>query len=306
MKNKNLVVILCYCDTKEKLDILKNTISILKNNFNILITTHSTIPSDIQQDIDYLVYDKSNPILHYPERGMKFWKTILGNIKISHIKDDYGWTVFNLIKNFISYSQTLDYTHYSIINYDTEITPEILNLLNSPKDFICSNYIDPATDKPLFPGLLFNTINKENIFKVNNLLSRKEYTKTSPNTNISLYSDAETYWGSILKKFKYVKTDIKVKGILECGNPDVLNYNTHNTIFKLFFSVNNQKMLIYDNFNQNNIKLNINGKDIYLNQINKVLNLDSIIQNLGYYSGEDLIDITHTYNIDKYNKIENL
>ena len=34
----------------------------------------------IQAKIDYLVYDKSNPILKYPERGMEFWR------KISNIK----------------------------------------------------------------------------------------------------------------------------------------------------------------------------------------------------------------------------
>jgi len=79
MKNKNLIIILCYCDTQEKLDILQNTISILKDNFNILVSSHSSIPTSIQSQIDYFIYDQSNPILRFPERGMKFWKTIGGS-----------------------------------------------------------------------------------------------------------------------------------------------------------------------------------------------------------------------------------
>ena len=56
MKNKNLIIILCYCDTQEKLDILQNTISTLKDNFNILVSSHSPIPPSIQSQINYFVY----------------------------------------------------------------------------------------------------------------------------------------------------------------------------------------------------------------------------------------------------------
>ena len=72
MKNKNLVIILCYCDTQSKLDLLSNMILSLKDKYDILVSTHSPLPLEIQKDINYLVYDKSNPILKYPERGMQF------------------------------------------------------------------------------------------------------------------------------------------------------------------------------------------------------------------------------------------
>jgi len=305
MKNKNLIVILCYCDTQEKLDILQSTISILKNNFNILISSHSPLPTSIQSQIDYFVYDQSNPILRFPERGMKFWKTVGGQIKISHIKEDYGWTVFNLIKNAISLNNNLDYPFCSFINYDTKITNEILELLNDPKDFICSNYIDPATNQPLFPGLLLNILSKDNIIKVDSLLSKSDYVKQIPNTQTSMYNDAESYWESILENFKYKKTEVKVKGTLECGSPDVLNYNKYNTNFKLFFSVSNKQLLIYDNFNNLNIKINVNGENIILKQINEVINLPDI-KYLGIFIDSKLVDITNIYTKDKLNKIENL
>ena len=145
MKNKNLVIIVCYCDTEQKIKLLHNMINQIKNKFDILVASHSPLPISIQNDIDYLVYDKSNPILKYPERGMEFWRTIQ-NQKISHIMNDYGWTVFNLKKNAITFCQNLDYSHYSFINYDIEITEEVLNTLNNPKDFIYSNFKDPTTN----------------------------------------------------------------------------------------------------------------------------------------------------------------
>ena len=87
MKNKNLVIIECYCDTEEKLSLLDKMITTLNDKFDILVTTHYFLPEKIQAKIDYLIYDKSNPILKYPERGMEFWRKI-SNIKITHIMDD--------------------------------------------------------------------------------------------------------------------------------------------------------------------------------------------------------------------------
>ena len=55
--------------------------------------------------------------------------------------DDYGWTVFNLKQNAISLGKNLDHDYYSFINYDIEITKEVLKTLDNPKDFICSNFI---------------------------------------------------------------------------------------------------------------------------------------------------------------------
>lgn len=305
MKNKNLIIILCYCDTQEKIDILQNTISILKDKFNILISSHSPIPASIQSQVDYVIYDQSNPILRFPERGMKFWKTIGGQIKISHIKEDYGWTVFNLIKNAISLSNNLDYSFYSFINYDTKITSEIIELFNSPKDFICSNYTDPETQQPLFPGLLLNILSKHNSIKLNSLLSKVDYVKQIPNTQTSMYNDAESYWKSILENFDYEKTETEVIGFLECGTPDVLNYNKYDNTFKLFFSLKQKQLLVYDNFNQLDIKININGENVIINKVNQVVSLPDI-KFLGIFIHSKLIDITNIYTKDKLNKIENL
>ena len=197
MKNKNLIVIECYCDTEQKLSLLDKMINSLNNKFDILVTTHSPLPELIQEKIDYLIFDKSNPILKYPERGMKFWRKIK-NIKITHIMDDYGWTVYNLKKNAILFSKQLDYDYYSFINYDINITEDLVDLLNNPEDFICTNFLDPLTKKSLFPSLLFNILSKENTNKIYDLIKKEDYISVDNTTGTSLYSDAEAYWGSLI------------------------------------------------------------------------------------------------------------
>jgi hypothetical protein len=300
MKNKNLIIIVCYCDTEQKLKLLHNMINRIKNEFDILVASHSPLPISIQNDIDYLVYDKSNPILKYPERGMEFWR-IIQNQKISHIMNDYGWTVFNLKKNAITFCQNLDYSHYSFINYDIEITEEVLNILNNPKDFICSDFKDPTTNVSLFPSLLFNILSKENANKINTLISKQEYTSSDPITKQSLYLDAEAYWGHLISNFNYTKVETKIVGLLETGNPDVLNYNKSNNQYKLFFSKN--EVIVYDNFEEKLVKININGEVINLNNKQSIIYF-SEIKNLGYYHNNELIDLTYKVNNDIYNKIE--
>jgi hypothetical protein len=303
MKNKNLVVILCYCDTQSKLDLLSNMVESLKDKYDIMISTHSAIPLKIQKDIDYLVYDKSNPILRYPERGMQFWKKILDiSIKITHIMDDYGWTVFNLKQNAISLGKNLDHDYYSFINYDIEITKEVLKTLDNPKDFICSNFIDPNSKKSLFPSLLFNILSKDNANKINNLISKKSYTESLPGTDHALYFDAEAYWGKLISNFDYVKLDTKIEGILETGNSDVLNYNKLNNEFRLFFD--QTQLLVYDNLSKHDIKLNINTQDITITQVNQLIELPTI-ENIGFYHDKRLIDLTDIYHNKDRNKIEN-
>ncbi len=310
MKNKNLIIIVCYCDTEQKLKLLHDMINRIKNEFDILVASHSPLPISIQKDIDYLVYDKSNPILKYPERGMEFWRIIKNQChpcgpkppkKISHIMNDYGWTVFNLKKNAITFCQNLNYSHYSFINYDIEITKEVLNTLNNPKDFICSDFKDPTTNISLFPSLLFNILSKENANKINSIISKQEYTSSDPITKQSLYLDAEAYWGHLISNFNYTKIETEIVGLLETGNPDVLNYNKSNDQYKLFFS--KDQVIVYDNFEEKLVKINVNGEKIELN--NKQFTLDfPKLNSLGYYHNNELIDLTSKLNIDIYNKIE--
>jgi hypothetical protein len=173
-------------------------------------------------------------------------------------------------------------------------------MINNPKDFICSDFKDPTTNASLFPSLLFNILSKENANEINNLTSKQEYTSSDPITGQS-FIDAEAYWGHLISNFDYTKVETKIVGLLETGNPDVLNYNKSNDQYKLFFSEN--KVLVYDNFEEKQIKIRVNGENITSNDKQLIVYF-SKIEDLGYYYNNKLINLTPKLKSDIYNKIE--
>ena len=101
MPTNNLVIITCHCNNEEKEKLLhKNIDEIKSHGFDILVVSHLPISIEIQNKVEYTIFDKSNPILNYPYRGIAFWKTFTHKkrpIKIQNVLDDYGWTAFNQI-----------------------------------------------------------------------------------------------------------------------------------------------------------------------------------------------------------------
>jgi hypothetical protein len=52
---KDLILITAFCNTTEKENYLRNLVSVIKkeSNFDILITSHSVLPEDIINSVDY-------------------------------------------------------------------------------------------------------------------------------------------------------------------------------------------------------------------------------------------------------------
>ena len=70
----NLIIITCHCNDSNKLNVLNENIDLLKSNgFDILLISHISIPFDIQQKVEYYIFDKSNPIIYPPVRTFRFW-----------------------------------------------------------------------------------------------------------------------------------------------------------------------------------------------------------------------------------------
>jgi len=61
---KNLVIILSHCDTEGKIKILKDNLESLNMlNLDTMLTSHCPLSTDIQKEVNYFIYDKSNPLL---------------------------------------------------------------------------------------------------------------------------------------------------------------------------------------------------------------------------------------------------
>ncbi len=70
----NLVIILSHCDTPPKVKVLKETIASLRSiDIDILLTSHIPVDLDIQDMVDYYIFDKSNPVIDLKDKAFKGW-----------------------------------------------------------------------------------------------------------------------------------------------------------------------------------------------------------------------------------------
>lgn len=63
---KDLIMITSYCNTVEKENVLRNLVNQIsgqKDFFDLMIVSHTVIPTDISQKSDFSIYDKKNEVL---------------------------------------------------------------------------------------------------------------------------------------------------------------------------------------------------------------------------------------------------
>ena len=302
--NKNLIIILSHCNTKEKLKILEEMVVSM---------------------VDYLVYDKSNPMLFYPERGMIHWQheRVKGkNYKLNALWPDFGWTVLNQIKNSSNLGLSLDYTHYTFINYDTVLTPALIEAAKNPISLLTTRVeiMNKGNTKRVinFPSLLFNVISKEILEKITPLISKESYIKgrgnTTPEygegsqyfrenmtgeeeTKMTVYGSAEHFWYGLIDNFTFsIHQDIlkdKIVYIPEGEEEGVesFNFNIHNKNFHLHIDNNTGDILIFNLTNPTNFKINDNEINISENYLIDVGELGSL-KSFGFYDIDDeIIDL---------------
>lgn len=299
----NLITIFLHCNTPEKIKVLEDNIDILKsNNFDILLHSHIPVSDYIQSKVDYLIYDKSNPILHWPKRGMVYWKDIFyeGNkLHLMNILPDYGWTVFNQLSASGYLGLSLNYTHYSYINYDIVLTPKIIESLREPNDFLCTKVLDTTDEKGYrFPSFMLNVLSKDNLSKLLPLLSQKQYMNGPDYPKPSKFRDAEHYWEYLLAVFSYDTFPDLVEDQISYGDPNPFKLNKSED-FDLFYQTVTDSptppMILMYNM-KGDFKVNINGEEL-LAKAPTFLHEISGVEQFGYWvdgSYVDLIDIFKT------------
>lgn len=232
LKNNKIIVILSHCDTKKKKDILINNISKLKNNFNydILLTSHIPLPENIINQVDFFVFDKSNPILKWPTRAFNHWyelDTEEGKIKLIYFVDDYGWTPFNQIKKGINTVIDLNYKEFIFLNYDLNINNEIIDEINKKTETAFYSVKD-RYNYTSFPSLIFFKIDYSNIKLFEKLINLNHYLKSS---------HAEQMLEKISETINYRKSDIITEDNIDFseGTNGKLFNNSNNELFSVFF-----------------------------------------------------------------------
>jgi hypothetical protein len=126
LKN-DLILITSYHPTLKQEDMLRNlvnNISNLSKNFDIMISSHSYIPKDICDKVNYVIYDKENKILTGDEHRATLWVKLTDNYKINTQyvgNQNTMLAVWKLSILAFSLAKSLGYNKIHKVEYDTII-----------------------------------------------------------------------------------------------------------------------------------------------------------------------------------------
>jgi len=122
----DLILITAFCDNSKKENYLRNLVNNLKenSNYDILISSHSVLPKDILELVDYYIYDSKNTLLTEFELRNTAWFDPDGNGPINSIFTGLFNThlaVWRLIILGNSLAKNLGYEKVHHIEYDTYV-----------------------------------------------------------------------------------------------------------------------------------------------------------------------------------------
>lgn len=312
MKNKNLVIIMCHCDNDIKKKALNKNIDKIKSEgFDIMVLSHIPVSNSIQNKVDYFIYDKSNPTITYPYRGMVFWRNLKfkdKKIKLQNILDDYGWTAFNQILLAGNLGISLDYDYFSFINYDVKLTDNIIHDLNNPVPFLVSKVRDLRLQDIdyRFPSFMLNVLSKENLKSLLPIINKKYYMSDQhPWKKDGKFRDAEEYWEQLIKNFEYLTHIEPIWDQISFEDTDGLFNFSNDENFKIFFQNSNTherihtedwtpRVIVYDN-NTSELKLVVNSLETAIEGTNVCLELPETITKIGYIVKNKYHDLTEKY-----------
>ena len=127
-KNKELILILNYSPDNKRQELLRTLVNDINNDeFDIMIATHSFVPQDISDKVDYIVYEKENLLL--TDIKSKY-KMVFANsdftVKTTECKKyNHGFTCLRLLLFGLKSAKNLDYVKVHFFEYDCEIKSDI-------------------------------------------------------------------------------------------------------------------------------------------------------------------------------------
>lgn len=222
--NKNIVLIQSHCNSQEKKEILLENIKKLKKfELDILLYSHIPLSEEITSQVDYFIFDKTNPVM-WDERRHYYWWSC-NEYKLESTVPDYGWTVFNQLIGSENFIKNKNYENVIIFCYDLIIDEVVTQFLVNPKPQIFQHCKKQENDSETILGtaLVFSIFEKNKFSELVSLFSRKEYVEN---------------YGWIAEKYFEIKLNI-------------LNLQS------------NSKLTVYDKISESKNIFNISNKDYY-------------------------------------------
>ena len=279
-KIKKIALISTFCDTNEKLDILReNILKIKKMGVDVMVLTPIEIPQNIINLCDYFFFTKENPILKWPVRMYTHWYEMpISDGRITTLQrglGDYGWAGLYQVKKLSQIALTFDYDIYYHLIYDLEIDEMIETEFKTNEFNILHPRINPKNPNEYWDTTLhFMVFNKELMLKIENEITLNEYLSTN-----GVAENEVMKWKN---KFDIPISSHPVKDkIYYWENFDFFNYSPFDE-FKMFLSKNepttiwlgsdpvydtilteNLRIVFYGFENVDEIVITINGVDYF-------------------------------------------
>jgi len=187
MMNKDIVIITAHCDDQEKIDTLIECIDELKSQgYPIIVSSHIKVPDEIYDMVDYVIYDKENPLIYsyeFSEYGSAttwFW-AYYDNFYQEYTFDfNHAYAVLKLIKNGVALSQVNGYQISHVVCYDYILNDK--DLLSSHakhlEEYDVFSYFFKDAPMPGLSAGLFSFKNDIFLKSFNNINTKKEYSSS--------------------------------------------------------------------------------------------------------------------------------
>ena len=127
-KTKDLILILNYSPDNKRQELLRTLVNDVNNDeFDIMIVTHSFVPQDISDKVDYIIYEKENLLLtDIKSKYQMVFSNDDFTVKTTECKKyNHGFTVLRLILLGLKSAKNLDYVKVHLFEYDCEIKSDV-------------------------------------------------------------------------------------------------------------------------------------------------------------------------------------
>lgn len=299
MKNKNLILLTAYTPDSQRKNILLDALkSIDKNKFDIMVSSHSSIPEEAFEYCDYFVYDKNNTLLFDTKYKLSFWFSC-NTFKIftSEYKDyNHIIAAGSLTINGLSSAKNFGYNKVHWFDYDTIFLDDSELIENSilldSHSIIWYRHPDLET----FSGMSFN-LNKidQDWFDTSNNAFYSFLDNSEVNTlelfNYSLISKRnDTFEKNLLSlqekinisRYSADESDWVIVVWNELNNEFMLfNYNKTGTNNNIYAIVNNSRIENMFNNQKETYIIKSLGKIEDIQSIKLILN-DKVIRNYDF------------------------
>lgn len=277
---KNEVAIVpCYCDTQEKMDMLVECITSLKEKGQkVLLTSHYPISDTIKNLVDYTVYDGENQVLRSKDYlaydvTFFFWTNYNHYRLIQSYPYNHSFAVWTLMRNGFAMASALGYKNAHVVDYDCIIGDkkyfDDVNKFLENKEGVFFKFNNDIKDgEPNFLSILFSMNVEKGLQLFNKWKTLREYC-TNPNgyiiieilmamevqkmgiSHIVLENSAAKEYNNVLDRVSVMKSAIQY------------DYVDENITFHVFYYNEQYDILVLRNMEmrEKELYVDVNNKD---------------------------------------------